>query len=344
MFQKNCYVLSLLIFFSPAVFAGNLDSPAGPDDLDSAMYSLQAVCERLDSGETGSKQAFTEPDSGPADSTRCTLNEVMDKAPAVDNTNGTTPADVLEGKTFWGLNSDYWGSQTGTLPTQTPSNTTVDQPAGHYNTFDLSTVDTDLVANNIKSGVTIFGIEGTYPAAAVAKTGQTICYDNSESTISCSGTGQDGDKKVGVAWPNPRFTDNGDGTVTDKLTGLIWLKNANCNNGKMNWTDALNFANALYDGSTSYGGGDCGLSDSSIATHWRLPNLKELYSLIDLSRKNPALPTGHLFSGVQLDYYWSSTTSANNTSKAWDINLNSGRVDDYDKVNSVYVWPVRGAQ
>ena len=32
----------------------------------------------------------------------------------------------------------------------------------------------------------------------------------------------------GVAWPNPRFTDNGNGTVTDNLTGLIWLKNANC--------------------------------------------------------------------------------------------------------------------
>ena len=34
--------------------------------------------------------------------------------------------------------------------------------------------------------------------------------------------------KKGVAWPNPRFTDNGNGTVTDNLTGLIWLKNANC--------------------------------------------------------------------------------------------------------------------
>jgi hypothetical protein len=33
---------------------------------------------------------------------------------------------------------------------------------------------------------------------------------------------------TGVAWPNPRFTDNSDGTVTDNLTGLIWLKNANC--------------------------------------------------------------------------------------------------------------------
>ena len=56
-----------------------------------------------------------------------------------------------------------------------------------------------------------------YPAP-VHKTGQTTSY----------ATGDDGDLEKGVAWPNPRFTDNSDGTVTDNLTGLIWLKNANC--------------------------------------------------------------------------------------------------------------------
>ena len=35
--------------------------------------------------------------------------------------------------------------------------------------------------------------------------------------------GDDGDLQKGVPWPDPRFTDNGDGTVTDHLTGLIWL-------------------------------------------------------------------------------------------------------------------------
>ena len=34
-------------------------------------------------------------------------------------------------------------------------------------------------------------------------------------------TGDDGDLKKGVAWPSPRFTDHGNGTVTDKLTGLV---------------------------------------------------------------------------------------------------------------------------
>jgi hypothetical protein len=49
--------------------------------------------------------------------------------------------------------------------------------------------------------------------APVPKTWQTTSY----------GTGDDGDLRKGVAWPDPRWTDNGDGTVTDHLTGLIWL-------------------------------------------------------------------------------------------------------------------------
>ena len=40
------------------------------------------------------------------------------------------------------------------------------------------------------------------------------------------GTGHDGDYQMGVPWPDPRFTDNEDGTVTDNLTGLIWLEDA----------------------------------------------------------------------------------------------------------------------
>ena len=56
------------------------------------------------------------------------------------------------------------------------------------------------------------------PPSPVPKTGQTTSY----------ATGDDGELEKGVAWPNPRFTDNNNGTVTDNLTGLIWLKHANC--------------------------------------------------------------------------------------------------------------------
>ena len=74
------------------------------------------------------------------------------------------------------------------------------------------------------------------------------------------GLAQDGDLQLGVNWPNPRFTKNGDGTVKDELTGLVWLEDASCL-GPMNWAEGLAAANGLFDGSTvDPGGGDCSLS------------------------------------------------------------------------------------
>ena len=123
------------------------------------------------------------------------------------------------------------------------------------------------------------GMKGKY--APVPKTGQTTSY----------GTRDDGALQKGVAWPTPRFTDNGNGTVTDNLTGLIWTKNANAF-GQRTWAEALSDANGLASGSA-------GLTDGSKAGDWRLPNVRELQSLVDYGRSNPALPAGHPFTNVQ---------------------------------------------
>jgi hypothetical protein len=56
-------------------------------------------------------------------------------------------------------------------------------------------------------------------AVQLPQTGQTTCWDAAGNVIDCLGTGQDGDLRMGVAWPNPRFTDNGNETMTDNLTG-----------------------------------------------------------------------------------------------------------------------------
>ena len=108
--------------------------------------------------------------------------------------------------------------------------------------------------------------------APVEKTGQITSY-------SATG-GEDGDLQKGVKWPKPRFKDNGNGTVTDRLTKLIWLKNANAF-GERTWEQALSDANTLASGSA-------GLTDGSVAGDWRLPNVKELQSLIDFAYDNPA--------------------------------------------------------
>ena len=163
--------------------------------------------------------------------------------------------------------------------------------------------------------------------APVAKTGQTTSY----------ATGDDGDLEKGVTWPNPRFTDNGDGTVNDNLTGLIWLKNADCFGAKT-WNNALSDANGLENG-------ECGLTDGSGPGDWRLPNRRELLGLIDDGNIDPALPTGHPFINVPVGYCWSSTTTADFTAGAWNVGIHRGYVSSASKAHNFYcVWPVRGGQ
>jgi hypothetical protein len=171
--------------------------------------------------------------------------------------------------------------------------------------------------------------------APVPKTGQTATY----------GTRDDGALQKGVASPSPRFTDNGNGTVTDNLTRLIWMKNANAF-GTKTWADALSTANGLKSGDA---GTD--LTDGSKAGDWRLPNLRELQSLVDYAFVSPALPNtlgtgqwveGNPFQGVQSSYYWSSTTYANGTTYAGFGSFGDGYPSITVKSNHNYVWCVRG--
>jgi len=175
--------------------------------------------------------------------------------------------------------------------------------------------------------------------ARVPQTGQTTCWDAAGNPILCDGTGQDGDVQAGVAWPTPRFTDRRDGTVRDNLTGLIWLQNADCF-GDRTWAQALTDANALVSGR-------CGLTDGSKAGDWRLPNIKELQSLIDFSQPGgPALADGHPFSRVSAGFYWSSTTRADALAYAWTVALGSTDAINrsWGKDVAFDVWPVRGGR
>ena len=166
------------------------------------------------------------------------------------------------------------------------------------------------------------GMKGNY--APVPKTGQTIPY----------AAGDDGTLRKGVAWPTYRFTDNFNGTVTDNLTRLIWMKNAS-SLGKQTWANALTAANGLKSGIS-------GLTDGSVKGDWRLPNRKELETLVDCSTVNPAVPAVNPFTNVKSLEYWSSSTSADNTSNAWYVGFYDGNEHSTAKGSSYYVWCVRG--
>jgi hypothetical protein len=156
---------------------------------------------------------------------------------------------------------------------------------------------------------------------AVPKTGQTMSYD----------TGDDGDLQKGTAWPSPRFTDHGD-TVTDNLTGLMWVKAPHSlkgNTGGQTYHGAIAFCTGL-----NY----AGYSD------WRLPNVRELHSLIDYGCYYPALPSGHPFPGVRSSNYWSSTTHVGYADRAWFVFLYHGNVSLNVKATSYDVWPVRSGE
>jgi hypothetical protein len=146
------------------------------------------------------------------------------------------------------------------------------------------------------------------PPALVPKTGQTTSYD----------TGDDGDHLAGIAIPNPRFTDNTDGTVTDEKTGLVWLKNANCY-GERIWRNALTDSNTLNSG-------ECGLTDGSVEGDWRLSNRFELESLLDLGNSLPALPIGHPFINLMSFPYWTSTEYDVQLTYKWYVHMFDGSV------------------
>ena len=84
-------------------------------------------------------------------------------------------------------------------------------------------------------------------------------------------------------------------------------------------------------------------NDGSRAGDWRLPNLKELISLIDYGSVSPALPSGHPFINVEVTY-WSSTNQVNYAWISWHLSLLSGSVSYDNKTDPFFVLPVRGGQ
>jgi hypothetical protein len=154
-------------------------------------------------------------------------------------------------------------------------------------------------------------------------TGQTTSYR----------TGDDGDYEAGLAFD---FTDNGDNTVTDNNTGLMWIKDHDAMGtvGGVDWSSTMTWNDAI---------DNCEALDFAGHTDWRLPNIKELMSIVDYEVFSPAINQTY-FPNTQSGYYWSGTTGANWAGHAWGINFYGGNVYGNGKGSVVYVRPVRSCK
>ena len=123
--------------------------------------------------------------------------------------------------------------------------------------------------------------------------------------------------------PEQSFTDHGDGTVTDNMTGLMWQQEDD--DVARNWESALAYCEEL---------------DLAGYADWRLPDAKELISIVDNTTYNPAIDTTY-FHGTDVAYYWASSTNPACIFFAWSVFFYYGFVDYVNKNYHLYVVCVR---
>ncbi len=113
------------------------------------------------------------------------------------------------------------------------------------------------------------------------------------------------------------FTDNGDKTVTDNRTGFMWQQMSDTEH---KWESAITYCEEL---------NLAGYND------WRLPNINELRSIVDYELYSPSLDEPALdetyFPNTEAYYFWTSTSSSLDASKAWTIYFGYGNDYSYEK-------------
>ena len=119
------------------------------------------------------------------------------------------------------------------------------------------------------------------------------------------------------------FKDTGYGSVTDLANGLIWQQQDD--NVQRNHSDAMTYCqNLVLTGSNN----------------WRLPEVKELVSIVDFRAYIPVIDE-QLFPATNSAFYWTATSGADNPASAWAINFSFGLVSSPNTTNSNYVRCVR---
>ncbi|MDD3284810.1 MAG: DUF1566 domain-containing protein [Patescibacteria group bacterium] len=203
-------------------------------------------------------------------------------------------------------------------------------PASTFHTLkEIYEAIPDIDSSKILYGTRYMGVGGTAYPSQPLKTGQTKCYDPSSATgdeIPCSGTGQDGEYQIGQAMSYTTTTN----TVLDNSTGLMWKKcseGLSGNNCETGTATTHTFAQAITI---------CENDETDGYTDWRLPNIKELLTLVDFGKSNPAIDIT-AFPATVSEYYWSSTTYLDSPRIAWSVYFYDGGTGNGGKGNEGYV-------
>ncbi len=142
--------------------------------------------------------------------------------------------------------------------------------------------------------------------------------------------------RITASTPDSRFTVNGQ-EVTDTETGLIWQK---CPLGKtgsdcsVDSHQSFNWPAALQAAETEAQQTDKG---------WRLPNIKELHSIVEEKCFDPAINLT-IFPNTNSSYFWSASPRNNASNDARHVHFSHGNSDYHFQSNSAYVRLVRKGQ
>ena len=119
--------------------------------------------------------------------------------------------------------------------------------------------------------------------------------------------------------------DNSKELVIDKATGLMWQDNIDAKTIKKNRKDAKHYCRRLV-----FAGYD----------DWHLPRIKELKSIVDKQKTDPAIRKG--FKNIISSHYWSSSPNLSDTMNALNIDFKSGQIYNNYRKGKGYVRCVRG--
>lgn len=298
--------------------------------------------------------------------TACSANYASCSSSLATCSAGTAAAaNVLAGKTF---SSSAGIGATGTMPDNgataiVPGTAAQTIPAGYHDGAGSVAGDADLVAGNVKLGVNLFGVTGTLGCGNGVLDGAEQCDQAELGGATCASQGfAFGTLHCGADCAldasgcySVRFTDNGDGTVSDAQTGLTWEKKGDLDGVPVVCASAgacpdphdadnqytYSADNPLGPPGTAFtvllaqlnaGGGFAGHTD------WRLPTREELQTIADYAdASSPAVQTAFdagctaactstACSCTTPDIYWSGDLVATMSGNAWILDFSDGSV------------------